>query len=202
MEADVPDAFAPALRAFVDALRHLGAGGERTARRRVASAMGAALALARASGDADRLILVLSPLLDALQSDMVGEFRSGRWAAFLEGCDRVLARATTPRATMRGLLLLLRDSPGDAPGAPRPRPVGARDRAEDLALAHLTRALRMRRPVPSKAQCAKAAGCTRQAAQKWRAFGHTWKAAKAAEKSGTVRRGFRDRRTGAVDAGD
>lgn len=71
---------------------------------------------------------------------------------------------------------------------------------EMLALAHLTMAIREKRPIPSQAECAEAAGCTKQAAQRWPSFRATWQMAKAGEKAGTLRRGVRDRRTGDVDA--
>lgn len=78
-------------------------------------------------------------------------------------------------------------------------PQASASRAEDRALAYLLRAIREKKPIPTKADCAKAAGVSRQATSKWAGFNATWQRAKASEKA-EPRRGRRDARTGDLDA--
>lgn len=83
----------------------------------------------------------------------------------------------------------------DAPATPSDAGKQPKVAAEDLALAHLTGAIRNQRPVPSQADCARAAGVSRQAVNRMPNFRTMWLYAKAGEKA-SVRRG---RRTPAGD---
>ncbi len=127
--------------------------------------------------------------------------------------------APTPEAVAARVARVLAVAPHDAPEEPSATPpqdapevvaVAPQDAPEEvsetrapesLALAHLMSALREGKPIPSKAECARAAGVTPQAAAKWNSFNAAWGRAKATEKSGP-RHGLRDQRTRDVDAAD
>ncbi len=94
---------------------------------------------------------------------------------------------------------------GDGAGSPRSAS-GTRQRVtpplpepESLALAYLMRAVREGHRVPSRTECAMAAGVTKQATMKWASFSAVWRNARASQK-GHVRRGYRDVRTGDVES--
>lgn len=73
---------------------------------------------------------------------------------------------------------------------------------EDAAIGYLTAAIRAGGPIPSQADCARAAGRTRQATRRWPTFLRVWRNAKSSEGSGSPRRGYRDARTGALEAAE
>lgn len=86
--------------------------------------------------------------------------------------------------------------PGEGEGGAKPR---APMRPEDVALIYLGRAVREGRPIPSRTECALAAGVTKQATMKWELFSSAWRNARKTEKK-SIRRGYRDARTGDVEA--
>ena len=69
---------------------------------------------------------------------------------------------------------------------------------EQVATAHLLKAISVGDPIPSMSECARAACVSRQAPRNWKDFRAKWERAKAGEKR-TIRAGHIDARTGAVD---
>jgi hypothetical protein len=106
--------------------------------------------------------------------------------------SRRIVRAVLDDAEPAELLALLR--PDVTASATKRRPRG-KEAPEDRALAYLARAIREGQDIPSMAECARAAGCSRAAVKNWSLFQAAHRTAKAGAKSGSVRRGYRDART-------